>query len=376
MTMKKLINNILLSGALAAGIFLTACSDDDAPHYLIDFQGITTVGDLDTQISEAALGDFIAIHGKGLDMSNIDSVLIDDIRIDLGEAYAENNILYLKIPVQLPVERTDKIYIYNRAGVSSFPFHTVAPDLKLERMFNEFTAPGDTIMIYGDFFTLYEIEPEKAVVDFDGIEMPVISSGNNYLTAQVPENVSKDIRVNVRSLVHGVEAQCPGKYYDQRNVMVDYDTHLSTNTANVVTDPSDSERLSGNFLRIDDKSAWSGWWYISESWPCDITDDMLDHPENYEIKCEFRTSSQLVADKIGFHVYLFWDAAPIDWLATDFNVQNFDRWETIRLPFVVNRSATYTDNSYYKSFNIRLETYEDFPRHFAFDNFRIVPKGD
>jgi len=96
---------------------------------------------------------------------------------------------------------------------------------------------------------------------------------------------------------------------------------------------------------------------------------MLDHPENYVIKCEFRTGNQFIQDRIGFYVYLFWDADL-------FNVQNFNRWQTISLPLVVNRSATYTDNFYYKSFNIRLECYQDLARNFAFDNFRICPKND
>ena len=30
---------------------------------------------------------------------------------------------------------------------------------------NEYTSPGDTIMIYGDFFELYEIDSLNAVVD-------------------------------------------------------------------------------------------------------------------------------------------------------------------------------------------------------------------
>ena len=47
-------------------------------------------------------------------------------------------------------------------------------------MFNEYTAPGDTIMIYGDFFNLYEIDSLNAVVDFNGKVSPVIKSANKY----------------------------------------------------------------------------------------------------------------------------------------------------------------------------------------------------
>ena len=62
------------------------------------------------------------------------------------------------------------------------------------------------------------------------------------------------------------------------------------------------------------------------------------------------------------------------WSASDFNVQNFNQWETITLPWVVNRSETYPENYRYHSFNVRIETEESYARNFAFDNFRVCRK--
>lgn len=66
-------------------------------------------------------------------------------------------------------------------------------------------------MIYGDFFELYEIDSLNAVVDFNGKISKVISSGNNYLTAQVPKTVDKNIKVKVKGTKWDVEATCPGR---------------------------------------------------------------------------------------------------------------------------------------------------------------------
>lgn len=374
--MNTLFKYILRGCALMLCGAVVSCSDEANPSYPISLSSVTSLSDFATPLKSASLGDFIAIHGTGLDKANIDSILINDVHVDLGEIYTENDVLYMQIPVQLAVNITDMIYIYNGTGVQKIPFHTETPDLRLDNMFNEYTAPGDTITIYGDFFNLYQISQETAVVLFGDKEGEVTASGNNYIRAAVPLDAEPNVQVRLRSNIFNVEATCPGRYYDRRCVLCDYDEHPSTNMDNVVTDPSDPERLSGNFMRIDQNSTWSGWWYISETWPTAITDDMLDHPENYVIKCEFRTGNQFIQDRIGFYVYLFWDAAPITWTADLFNVQNFNRWQTISLPLVVNRSSTYTDNSYYNSFNIRLECYEDLARNFAFDNFRICPKND
>lgn len=369
-----------LVGALLFGLFVAACSDDEEA-LPIQTSGITMMKDLDTPITEAALGDFIAIHGTGLEFENIDSILVNDVKVNMLETYTEDNILYMQVPVKLPVEETNKIYIYNQKGCQELPFKALAPNLKLTRMFNEYTMPGDTIMIYGDFFDLYEIDSLNAVVDFNGKISKVITSSNTHLTAQVPKDVEKNIKVKVRGLKYDVESACPGRYYDREFMIMDFDELLPNNTVNVVTDEKDPQRLSGNFLRIDDNSEYSGWWYIAEKGGIKYTDDMLglETCKNYVVKCEFRTSNQFIQDKIKFCNYLYWAAPTCDWVATDFNVQNYNRWETITLPFLVFKSIDYPDNypGSYDCFNMRLDIPDPaMSRNFAFDNIRICRKGD
>lgn len=368
-------NNIRMTGLMILVISLFSCSDEVTDFRPITLTKVTTVTDLKTAITEAALGDFIAIHGSGLDIDNIDSVLINDVKVNLLDVYTNNDILFIKIPVKLAMNETDKIYIHNIKGVQEIPFKALPPALFLDRMFNEYTKPGDTIMIYGDFFELYEIDSLNAVVDFSGIESSVISSSNNYLTAKVPLNVDKNIKVKVKGLKYDVEAVCPGRYYDNECMIMDFDLSMPSNPVNVVVDPEDKQRLSGNFLRIDDTSAYTSWWYIAERGDVPYTDDMLDNYQDYVIKCEFRTSNQFIDGKINFFNYLFWDAAPMQWSPSDFVFQNFNRWETISLPFVVNRSSTYPQNNYYNSFNMRIEIDPAIARNFAFDNIRVYKKG-
>lgn len=371
--------NTSLVGALVFGMSLTACSDDDS-SVLIETTGITLMSDMNTPITEAALGDFIAIHGTGLEYENIDSILVNDVKVDMLETYSEKDVLYMQIPVRLPTNETNKIYIFNSKGIKELPFKALAPDLKLTRMFNEYTKPGDTIMIYGDFFNLYEIDSLNAVVDFNGKISKVITSSNTYLTAQVPKDVDKNIKVKVKGMKYDVEAVCPGRYYDREFMIMDFDELLPTSMTNVVTDEKDKQRLSGNFLRINNDSEYSGWWYIAERGDIQYTTDMLGEEtcKNYVVKCEFRTSNQFIENRIKFCNYLYWAAPTCDWNASDFVVQKYNQWETITLPFTVIKSPDYPDNypGSYTSFNMRLEIDPTLARDFAFDNIRICRKGD
>ena len=70
----------------------------------------------------------------------------------------------------------------------------------------------------------------------------------------------------------------------------------------------------------------------------------------------------------------------IAWKATDFVIQNFNRWETITLPLTLTRSEAYPyptyGNDYYRSFNMRLDIDASIARNFSFDNIRIYKKND
>ena len=116
--MKKIISlkEMYFVCALLIGMSWTSCSDDDETAIPIKLASITTIADLDKVIVEAALGDFIAVHGTGLDTHNIDSILIDDVKVDMQEVYTENSILFMKIPVKWRLIRPIKsIFIIQRA---------------------------------------------------------------------------------------------------------------------------------------------------------------------------------------------------------------------------------------------------------------------
>ena len=354
----------------------SSCTKEGHVFVPITVDGVTTIADPATQITQAAMGDFIAIYGEGLDKENITAIKVNDINVPLGDVYTENSILYMKIPVILPTEKTDKIYISNDKGTKEIPFVIVAPDLTLERMFNEYTAPGDTLVMYGQFFNLYDINAEDATVYFGDKPSKVITSSDTHLTTEVPKDVEKNVKVRLVANKHGVEAVCPGYYYDRQCMIMDFDELAPSDPQYVVTDPKDKYRLCGNFLRIDPSTEWSGWWYIAQIDNTALTDDMLDNSQDYVVKMEFCSGNQLIDGKIKFCTYLYWAADPMEWNPADINLQSLNRWETITVPLVVNRSATYPENFRYHSFNIRLESAQEYTRNFCIDNIRIYKKGE
>lgn len=378
---------LALCATLPVATGLTSCNDDDFAYQEIIPGEVTTIQDPDTPISEVNLGDLIAIRGAGMDIHNIDSIKVNDVPVDLNEVYTEDNILYMKVPIQLPAENVGKIFIFNRKGMTEVPITINIPPLKLDRMFNEYTRQGDTIMVYGQFFNLYEIDSLTAYADFDGLKSKIITHGDTYFTTRVPKETPDNVILKLVSTKYDTSAQCPGRYRDQRFLVYDFDHSLGNGYSDdnisdypqyIETDPTDKNRISGNYLHVHNGNITiTGWDYIAGRNHVYWEDAMMDYPsnvENYVMKCEFKTNNQMILDKIGFYCVYYWALPAQEWPADCFNVQRYGVWETITLPFTLNPDG-YGPTAIW-SFDIRFAVDPAMSFDFAFDNIRVCPKGD
>lgn len=93
---------------------------------------------------------------------------------------------------------------------------------------------------------------------------------------------------------------------------MDFDELLPSDVANVVTDEKDPQRLSGNFLRIDENSVYvDPWWMniLQKGVALNIRRICwgLESCKDYVVKCEFRhIQSDSARMKISFSIYHYW----------------------------------------------------------------------
>ena len=196
---------------IAAFIFIAAmflaissCNKKDTLPGLPIFSKISTLKELGTTITTGNMGDWVAIQGENLETAK--TINFNDVSVNLNDIYYENNAIYLQIPIVMPKQITNKVKVSTASGDIEFNFGVNIPNLKLTGMFNEYTIPGDTLKIYGDFFKLYEVDKSNTVVSFKGIEQPVIQVGTNFLTVKVPVNVESNIKLTVKNNKYNASA--------------------------------------------------------------------------------------------------------------------------------------------------------------------------
>ena len=378
--MKTKISNYILLGLLAwAGAQLVSCKKNELEVGTPTTRKISTIKDPETSITGGNMGDWIAIHGTNL--AAPESVWFNDVEVDLEEVYHEDDILYLQVPIKMPVDITDKIVIKTKGGETSFDFKVDIPDLELTGMFNEYTLPGDTIRIYGRFLSLYEVDSENSVVAFGDRETPVISATDTYITAKVPADVPSNVKVALINNKYDATAICPGYYQDKNHVITSFDDdfpYASATGQQWVGAWSNPKPTSGKYIRFEvDQQTYPnglGWFYLFEN-SYNYTQDMIQHPENYELK--FELNMALPIQRTNFFIYYYWAVAPSPMGGETFSVQTLGRWQTIAIPLekIIPMGDDGTSTAF--SLNMRVENFAPVERvAMYFDNFRIYKKGD
>ena len=210
---------ITIYASLILGIVLTACTSLDYPDRLVQTAGLPTVdfiryADKDVIIEQANMEEIICIVGDNL--TSVHDIYFNDQPAILNPSYITPKTLVVAVPKNMPVEQTDKIYFYNKAGeVATYDFKVLPPAPKIEGMNNEWALPGETVTIRGSFLFA------PVTVEFPGVDpVQATASDGTSVTVAVPEGAQPGkIKVNTDSGT----AQSVFMYKDSRGMIFDWD---------------------------------------------------------------------------------------------------------------------------------------------------------
>ncbi len=358
---------------------ISSCKKDEDKFEAPTGTRISTIKNLKEPINGGDMGDWIAIHGSNL--KSTEMILFNDVEADIKQMYFENDIMYLQVPVKMPVDISNKLVVKTKGGEVSYDFLVSIPNLEMTSMFNEYTLPGDTIKLYGKFLRLYEVDSLNTVVSFGGVESKVIEVGETYLTAKVPDNVQSDVKVKVINSKFNATAVCPGYYQDKHNVITTFDAdfpYKGTTGAQWVGAWPNPKPTSNKYLRFEvDQASYPngiGWFYLFES-DMEYTLDMVQHPEKYLLKFELNMAFPI--QRTSFFLYYYWAVAASPLGSESFTVQTPGLWQTVAIPLekIIPMGNTGTSTSY--SLNMRIENNAPVERvAMFFDNFRVYKKGE
>lgn len=186
--------------AALAALTAISCSDvvnmdegwdaDDVSTGAPSIRKIAASADTATVITTAALNQSIAIFGDNL--TDVESITINDLSLDLSQIYAKRHRLELVVPRKLPGEVNNTLRIVTKRGEASTTLNVTLPELVIDGFKNDFAADRDTIQVVGSDFDLYLIDSVNAKLTFNGQPIKMIGCDQTSFGIEIPAGTPAD----------------------------------------------------------------------------------------------------------------------------------------------------------------------------------------
>jgi hypothetical protein len=340
---------------------------------------ISPIDARESSITEGALAQMIVIQGENL--SGVKSITINDVEVDLKEAYIKAKEIVLPIPRILPTAVNNKLVVTTQKGVASVDFTVMIPDLKLDGLYNDFVNPGDTARIEGDFFDLYKVDKANGSITLGGNKIDIIDATGSEIRVKIPDNAVPGSKIVISSPL--VKTPLELKWRDTGIQLLNYSDLGGYNWiwagANLITSGSnagDPKPLIGypSYTRVvrSNVAAWD--WFNVFGGNTAVNDaDVVAHPENYWLKFEINTksASPLAIGNMIFQLnggQYSWNPA-----AGGISFNTYDKWKTVKLDLKTIMGDKTIENGR-NPFNIIFQNTALFSCDFSLVNFRIVHK--
>ena len=223
-----------LFAAVLAITGLSSCDRMDYPDRFRASDGVPTVfsvryADNGEYIEQAYMEEVVCILGENL--RSVHEVWFNDQQCILNTSYITDNTLLVQIPKTMPVEETDKIYLYNKAGdVVTFDFRVLPPAPRVQRISFEYAEDGQEVTIYGNYF--YQKPDSPIKVEFANATVDNVSDSDITLTTiklKVPEGAQTGkVKITTASGTGASEFV----FRDNRGLLFDFDGTNSLYTVN------------------------------------------------------------------------------------------------------------------------------------------------
>lgn len=248
---------LLLIGIIAGALF-HSCDDDsddisgESPE--ISYVRVTDPEAADSLVASAYLGHTIALVGEGL--GDVVEIWFNDQPAKLNKNYITNNTIIVTIPNAIPEDVTDEIRLVTRGGSEYiYDFQTLVPDPHLRSMKSEYVPDGEIAYIRGNYFLGDEKTPLS--VTFPGnLEAEIVGYDVDEIRVVVPEGAGVG-PISVESMYGSSRSSF--YFRDDRNVFLDFDQTFGAGWRNGVTQGSNPEGVSGDYLALTGTIGDWGW---------------------------------------------------------------------------------------------------------------------
>ncbi|HYC84871.1 MAG TPA: glycan-binding surface protein [Chryseosolibacter sp.] len=321
--------------------FLISCNDNEAdPPVITD---VRVVSKPDTSISAIGAGSLVVIEGKNF--TGVKQVLFNDFPAPFNPNYVTDHTIIVTIPEEAPTEVTDpntpnEIRVVGEGGAAVFDFALLPPPPQIF-VLNEFTKPGDEMVLYGTNIFLVEKVILPGDIEVTGF---TVDEEGTTLTFTLPVNATEPGPIQLKTKYTTVTSPAIN---DVTGMLVNFDDigSLEWGTAESA-DESAFPGGRGEFALMDfgtiPADNWSWWeWGRSINTPGSTVwlpqEKLSESLEDYALKFEmfvkkpWKHGTFMIVK--GYNWTYLARFAP--WRNTPQKVFETDQWVTVTIPLTM-----------------------------------------
>ena len=262
---------------------------------------IAASADTSTVITTAALNQSIAVFGDNL--TDLESVTINDLELDLTQVYAKRHRLELVVPRKLPGEVNNTLRIVTKRGEVSAALNVTLPELVINGFKNDFAAERDTVQVVGSDFDLYLIDSINAKLTFNGQPVKMIGCNATSFGVEIPAGTPTDRAsyLTIETPELAIPVEIPFREPGIPILTNDERTWVNGWWATGITNMNDISPEEFYYQPLFKWVAWikknfPGTWgnenfMITHFWLDDSAADLLANPEKWCVKMEINNPS-------------------------------------------------------------------------------------
>jgi hypothetical protein len=373
--------NIFLFGAglLLAVLFGTSCKKNDGPGY-----GMPTIARVTATLDSAgidsgSLAQWVTIYGTNL--SSAQSVSFNDQQVVYKTMYASDTSITVQIPRAIPSSVTNTIKVTTRGGTATYNFTTVVPSLVVSGMLNEYTAVGDTLVLTGQNFDLYDLDTSATTLAFTGgSTVKVVAGSATQLKVIVPSDAQPG-PVTLKGVAPlNISVTTSGWFHDNRNFLFDLSNFTGWNGSSYLSSGPDPAPINGSYLKV--AKSWQGGWawdpFLSNN--CAMPAELVSNPSSYvKYALKFEMYTPVGTPSLPLKLYMVFNSGNFKEYFYDASGSNSypfstnGKWQTFTVPLQSwgNLAGFSFSNPIIMEF--MLKDSNPSQSNFSICNFRMVP---
>ncbi len=332
---------------------------------------------MSTPITEASTGTMVHIVGKNL--NDVKFITFNTVPVESNDIYTFSTGANVRIPETISFETVNKIEYTTEQGTTTYDFTVLFPSLRVDNLVNEFTNAGDSALITGANFDIYDFG-NASKVTINGTEASIGSVGKSSMKVFVPTGTPDNSVITLTwSTSDGSKHTKELAFRPTKNLLYGNfdDVQKSIDGSvrcEVEADDATSTSSHLGYKHLHFTGNFDAWAWNTIDLSCNMIDaGDLSILDDYALKFELLTPTDYQLTENSPLQFCFNWGDSYTWNPGDgYGLNTFGDWQTVTLPLSPMATKGISTANSWQTLRIVLQPKAAFVADFRIGNIRIA----